>query len=626
MFRYFAISWGADDPTQASVAQHIRHRLKATSTGWQRAFACNGMRVYCADATNRHTARPLAYSAGVVLGVVFPRVDPQNDPVAPVTTFSAEASKRIVASQARALVADYWGSYVAFVRDHLGGQLWVLKDPTGLLPCLRVEHRGVQCFFSFPRDYLALGLTRFHIDWSCIAESVAAANLAGEGQPLKELDELTRGECWSLDTRSSRVTGRQLYWDPAALTHRSRWIDDPQRASTLLNQTVRHCVRSWANLHDHLIHRLSGGLDSSIVLGVLTRPAPGHPAITCVTYHGDDASGDERRWASIAADAGARPLHAHRLEMRRARLDGMVDAQPMAAPTWLLSHYLRSGFERSIARDHSATAILSGEGGDSIFGSLSITAAMDEHLQRWGLRRGAFKLAGQIAAYRDNSALRVLWGAMRRQLFGTRFHERAREYDQFGTLLSPALQELLRKKRRQAHPFLHNVRGTPWGLIHRLGSLMVPPEFYDAYLEPEDFHTDWLHPLFAQPIVELCMTITLKTHFLNGRDRGLARTSFRTEVPEPILKRQWKGRGSTSSAEIVYYNLPFIRSLLLDGALVRERLVDRPKLERVLTDAPSNSPANTAPVIFYMHMELWLRQWQDTDQWIESTPRTAAVV
>lgn len=138
---------------------------------------------------------------------------------------------------------------------------------------------------------------------------------------------------------------------------------------------------------------------------------------------------------------------------------------------------------------------------------------------------------------------------------------------------------------------------------------MAAPEFYDPFSAPGQPQADRVHPLYSQPVVELCLRIPLYVHFFNGRDRGLARDAFTSEVPKEILQRQWKDRGANVNEELVARNLLFLRGLLLDGALVREGILDRSAVERALSNTPTKAAADLPVILHYLNTELWVHKW-----------------
>jgi len=76
-----------------------------------------------------------------------------------------------------------------------------------------------------------------------------------------------------------------------------------------------------------------------------------------------------------------------------------------------------------------------------------------------------------------------------------------------------------------------------------------------------------------------------------------------------------RGRGKATPElwfrRLVEQNRAFLRELLLDGILVRERVLDRRKLEQVLSDRLYKTTASLADLIVQMYIETWLRRWTD---------------
>lgn len=612
MFRYVTVVWNANNPAQLDTARSISGRLIKKNTVWKQVHRSAGLAVFCADIhPGSMDVYPLPCDGGVVLGTLFERcVAPDGETPASYANFSEDEAKRLLDTQGRRLVDAYWGNYVAFLNDAARGSKWAAKDPTGTLPCMWVEHAGVHLFFSCIEDCMALDVVRFTVNWAYVADNVARGWTNGEIPPLNELHELTRGECIGIDARSNKMTQRQLYWKPSTFVDSPGPMEDARIAATALRQTVRHCVRSWAACHKSLVLRLSGGLDSSIVLGCLRGAGSAtRPAVTCVTYYGTTAGADPRPWARMAAvRVGVEHVEVP-VNAALTPLDALLDAAPTPAPAGLLTYYLARRNYGDVVHQRAATAIFTGDGGDSGFGSMSIGRAIDESLQRQGFGLHTLRLAAAIAAYRDSTTARVLIDALRRLAFGTKLNDNARLFEKLGQLASPELRKGVLVHDRLPHPWLRDVAGVPWGLIYRLGMLLMRPEFYDPFAAPAEPQVVRIHPLQSQPVVELCLRIPLYVHFLEGRDRGLARTAFTADVPEKILRRQWKDRGRSSMSELVTRNLAFLRTLLMDGILVREGLLDRSGIDDALSPTPTKQPGDLSVILHYMQIEVWVRQW-----------------
>jgi len=103
------------------------------------------------------------------------------------------------------------------------------------------------------------------------------------------------------------------------------------------------------------------------------------------------------------------------------------------------------------------------------------------------------------------------------------------------------------------------------------------------------------------------MRIPVDVHFDGGRSRGLSRRAFAHEVPEPILLRQWKDRPLSQVGAVIQRNLSFIRETLLEGSLMRERILDRAAVELALLNAPTTSAALGGEILSHVDLELWSR-------------------
>src|SRR5690606_20996432 len=111
---------------------------------------------------------------------------------------------------------------------------------------------------------------------------------------------------------------------------------DPRSAAIELRRTVRHCVRSWAACHPGLALRLSGGLDSSIVLSCFGGSADSTRELPlCITFYGTNAGADPRRWARLAAQHIGCDIIEVPVNATDISLEAVQSAGPTPAPAML---------------------------------------------------------------------------------------------------------------------------------------------------------------------------------------------------------------------------------------------------------------------------------------------------
>jgi asparagine synthase (glutamine-hydrolysing) len=383
-------------------------------------------------------------------------------------------------------------------------------------------------------------------------------------------------------------------------------IVDSPAAAKAMRAAVRSCVHSMAGHHSAVLAQISGGLDSSIVLGCLS-DAPNAPDITCYTGYIKDSVCDERRWARYAiARRGLRHVEV-RADPGALRFRDFPALAPSMEPASLFAHWQRGPLERRLASPRRATATFTGEGGDSTLCSTSFVYAVDHSLRRYGLGFRTWRTAALVATRRDRTLWSVLGKAVGRQVFGMGQADYRRRLAHVCQLTSSDARHSLEADRRVSESWFGSVGPMSPEMVTRMGPLAFAPVFYDLSLSQHGESPVALSPLCAQPVFETCARIPVDVHFDGGRSRGLARRAFVEEVPGPILRRQWKDRPLHYVAEVIHRNLDFIRSALLDGMLVRERILDRAAVELALSGSPSRSAAIGGEVMNHLDLELWIR-------------------
>lgn len=620
MFRYLAWAWNTTNPQQCDAAQALASRLQGLGSHWRPALSREGLKIFCADAGSLQTLK-LARACGVVLGTVYERNLNADDPAAaPQAVLSVEQTDAIVNSHGQFLIAGYWGNYVAFIGSPFtaataAGHMWVVKDPSGDLPCFTTPFRGLQLFFSCVTDCMDLRVP-LALNPKYLVNRVLYGGAHRGHRALCDVWEIQRGECLEVDCghEPTRVS-RRFYWTPTSFDRSDQLITDPDDAARAIRATVRSATHTLASKHKDLLLRLSGGLDSSIISGCLKHASS---RVTCHTYFMPRSRSDERPWARLAAGFAG---HVHVERAIRPQDIPLPSALRMPAaiePRSVMEYIQRTTVERELAAAQGATAVFTGDGGDSGFCSDSYRHALSEFLHQQGLRATAFRLANQIALQSQLSVWTVWLRAFRKQPGS---HHPALERDslyKICRLVSPELVATLRPLEYRDHPWLRATAGIPPGILERVGMLAVPADFYCGANPADGWATEIISPLYSQPVTELLLRIPIYLHFEGGRDRGLARRAFSQDVPSPILQRHWKDRAPGFHDELVHRNLSFLREFFLDGQLVAEGLLDRHACEQALSTAVGKSEVSPAEIINHMGTEIWARQWR------QAQSRTAA--
>src|SRR5581483_8386014 len=194
------------------------------------------------------------------------------------------------------LIRNFWGGYVAFLRNQETRSAYVIRDCSGTIPCYYTAYGKVTVVFADVADLAPLELPAFTVNWEYLAAFISSSQLQVRACAYNEVTEVLAGE--ALAVRDSSVC-HTLIWNPNRVCQQG-WIRRYEDAVAELTAVTQGCIDAWAKTSDRILHSLSGGFDSAGVLGC-PRKSPGHPNITCLNYFTAAAHDDERSYARLAA-------------------------------------------------------------------------------------------------------------------------------------------------------------------------------------------------------------------------------------------------------------------------------------------------------------------------------------
>ncbi len=607
MYRYFVLIWNPGDPAAVSSARSLAERLIAMPAGWARAFQAQGV---CAFHAGLHegasTTLLLDHDAGAVFGRIFHN-DIDDTAAAVRVEFDRAESLSIVQTGGRRLFERYWGRYVALVQDAATSETWVLRDPSGGMPCLMAAHQGVSLLFSDLEDCYSLGARQFTVNWDYIRHMLAYAGYQSRDTALNEVSEVQFGERLRFSGSSLH---RSLEWDPFAIAQTDP-IQDPQTAIAELRRITRGCVHAWASCHTDIVHNLSGGLDSSIVLSCL-KSAPSRPNITCLHYFGTGPDEDERRYARLMASHARVELVEHLLSVAEMRLEDVLKLHRSSRPWFYMYELEHGGFESQLALEREANVLFSGAGGDGVFFQARADLAVADYLFDHGMGRDLLQVAVDAARVSRKSIWPLLLGAVRARLLPRSWHPLRQPGRPERTIVN---QDLLRAGQRSSkllHPWFadRSLRSVPPGILWHVMSVSAAPMFYSSF-ESGPYPERTL-PLMSQPLVELCLRTPTYVLIKSGMDRATARLAFAADLPPEIVKRRNKGRIDQHLRNVLDANLNFVRDRLLNGHLVKQGLLHRANLDLYLTRERSPADFQYAEILQeHLCIEAWLSKWLD---------------
>jgi asparagine synthase (glutamine-hydrolysing) len=616
MFRYIVAIGDPKSAFDCNLIKDLRGRLQNSSENWQTVLDAPAIHAtYVPESQSSNSAIGLADGCGVIFGSLHRSPDrAHTNPPRSIRSLSRKESEDIVVSGGRSLVRDYWGYYVAVLFCPQNSCCLVMRSPVSPLACFQANLGSSTVFFSYLDDFAALDLMALSINWDCITAQVAGGDYLTSETAIKEITSIECGECVECGP-NGRLN--HTYWDPRSFLQ-ERFPEVFSDATQTIRNATEYCVNALSSPYSHILVTLSGGLDSSIVLSSLSR-SPHRPAITAVNYN-SRGTGDERRFArSMTRMVNCKLVERARnqsLDLRR-----IDECNRTARPILNFSAPDTETRNIALAQELQASAIFNGELGDNIFGSHPSPGALVECVRHLGLGRRCLSVAIDYAMLKKQSIWRTLTAARdeyrsvaRNPDFSSEFEVRRRYGEAAVRSLMLASSEAEEHSRTMADRFVH-----PWFKSSRFiapgahallfGLIKVTSTSYHSPFS-KTFDPPQVSPLVSQPLVEAALRIPGYLHCKNGLDRPVARAAFADVLATEVLQRGLgKGGPTLWTKDIVENNREFLHEYLLNGVLVRERLVDRSKLEAVLSPRMAKSTVMVGDVIAKLYIEAWLRKW-----------------
>lgn len=597
MQHFIAIIWDDLDPTARAQASALNSRLKSATADWRVMVESRGLTVAIRP-NGRHECLlvPLQGGAGAIVGTLFHagRIPKR------VQGLDFQSTSAIIRSQCAYLIHEYWGNYVALVRDESNAGVQVVRDCSGQVPCFTIVVGAVSVVFSCLQDLEPLRLPKLQVDLDYLTAFVLDPDLQSQKCAFKEVREVLAGECLTI---ASYATKQYPIWDPGKVAHHSETFTIAA-AGEALRATTESCIQAWSSCFDRILVSLSGGLDSAIVLGCLHRlQVDAH--VECYTVVSRLPGEDESRFAKIAAQAAGVSLR----EIDRASLDSRWDQRLLDFPfpakpqiQLLTGIQERERIER-VTHSHHTDSIWTGQGGDHLFWQdHSHLAASDYFLMRGfglGLARAVADSA-HLSKKSFASVIRSIWNVARARPLRTQPNLRNRlvNMDAIPANLDSYIDL----------PWAESVIGLPPGKQDQISLLA---DLLNRHRPFPGLHRGYQHhPLLSQPLIELCSRIPTYCLLHGGRSRGLARMAFKTHLPTEIINREDKGSVTSSAVRQIRENKQFVANLLMDGILAREHIINRNAVERYIVRDEPMIEEDLRPLLACIATEVWYGSWE----------------
>ncbi|MDP3737530.1 MAG: asparagine synthase-related protein [Hyphomonadaceae bacterium] len=575
----------------------------AKSKAWTEAFTGRGLTILSSappDSTPRLSV--LTDGKGVVVGTLF---ETGYEEHGPQLRLDQETTDRVVVSGGQELLSRFWGHYVAFIQDPDARLTHILRDPCGATPCFYTHVNGVDVLCSFVDDIAELNGVRFSINWDSVRAYFLSNHFINTRTGLSELTELLPGQ--RLTWRSSNRPVTSSLWNPVAIGGAPN-LQSYEATREDFRIVTERCVGAWARAGGSVLVRMSGGLDSSIVAGLVRRASENGVLGVHFVNRGYEAF--ELGLAREASAHAGIQLVEQTFDRATISFRAAASGPRLARPTKQLLGTDADAKLIEICKITGAQTVMGGHGGDSIFLQRSIAGdALTDYLRIKGLGRDIWRVAYDTAVLLESSIWHVGKDAALKVIRGRRWNA--------DTLLEDAKvsphQLLTQESIASTSPesltsmWLAEATDLPNGKSEQLRNILALRNYHPA--RGHALAHNAVHPLISQPLVELALRTPTYLFSFGGADRALERDAFRDCIPASVARRYNKGFVNHSVIASVVDDLDYIREFVLGGSCVRSGLLDCRKVERLVTSEQLLQGQGIGALMDLVAVESWLAPW-----------------
>ena len=529
-YPYIAVLWTPGNALQAHRAAPLITKIHRDGQ-WYPTLLRDGIAVFTRKPhVTFLDAYPLSGKGGVVLGTLFRQGGTCRLSLREIAE-DAGFAECCLRSRGKHLTKSYWGAYVALLSHPHTGEWTIARDCSGMIPCYYTTVRDITIAFSDVRDLEILsdarghdGLPlRFEVNWRYIVGFLASSQIQIRETGLNDFYELLAGE--SLESVTGRQTVRTL-WDPVPIADYDPSIKiDIEETCRALRKTAHSCIAAWAGTGERILHSLSGGFDSSLVLSLL-KAAPRPPKALCVNRFASGPGEDERGYAHSAALWAKADLLELPWDSDAMVLDSKCLNFPRTAKPTLphVFNGLDAPIYNQLGVNQGCDTIWTGQGGDHLFMAVNTDLGLADCLRHHGL------LSSQmITTLRDTARLtRKSMPHLIRLTLGRSIHNgdllSHNAFFKWASLLPQTrflTQGLLPADLAEyiRHPWAEPSAALPPGKRYQL---LLMAEVLNRHRplyglqEVQEFH-----PLLSQPLIEACLRIPVYLLLTGGKSRVL---------------------------------------------------------------------------------------------------------
>jgi asparagine synthase (glutamine-hydrolysing) len=500
------------------------------------------------------------------------------------------------------------GMFAAAVWDERRGVLSLLRDRFGKKPLYWWRGHDIVVFASEIKALLAHPDVHVDLDPEALPALLHFGYVPSPRTCFQGVSSVPPGHVLSVGPDWNIALER--YWEPPLLRR-----GDPGRlelpldeAAAVVREALREAVRRRLVSDVPVGAFLSGGVDSSLIVALMSEVTSTPVQTFTIGFDGDDGF-DERPWAAMVAqqlgtDHTEFVVHPDAIDLVE-RLVWHHD-QPFgdssAVPTWLLAEVTRS----------QVTVALAGDGGDEVFGGYERFSA--GLAARWvdAVPGGGTALGAVTAA----AARLVKVPPKARRFASVASSGLPDAYREWVAMTPSALVERLSNTdggwaRRDFHHTWDTSKGAP--TLDRLLDLNLRTYLLDDLLPKVDrmamaHGLEVRSPFLDHRVLDVAARLPSSQKAGLFRRKRVLRAAARGYVPDEVLDRPKKGFGVPLARWFREDLAAYVRGALVQPAARVRAHVDGGTLDRVLDEHARGSADHGDTLWILLTIEVFLRQ------------------
>src|ERR1043166_3851394 len=509
------------------------------------------------------------------------------------------------------------GMFALAIYDVKRRELFVARDRVGSKPLYYAGSTEQFIFASEIKALLATGLVRPELDMKALDQYLTFGCVPAPNTMFRGVTALPPGH--AIRIRNGELSVYR-YWNL------------PMEGSTICPKDeviprIRHLVDESIRLHQisdaPLGAFLSGGIDSTVVVGAMSRTL-NHPVSTfSVGFRDAPARFHELDYARLAA----KEFQTNHTEVV---IDGSDVLNELDRAVWYLDQPSADGintyFVSRAAHEGGLKVALSGLGGDEIFGGYGTY----DFIPRWGNAATAW---GRVTFQLRNLVGQTLGVLSKARPTSGRSHklQRLRYVDSPITLYALTRVLLWSQERSRLYATNGENRPPPNGGIDELLQEYLRPGgslwYVVTQLETRTYmghrllrDTDAMSmahslevrvPLIDHELVEFVVGLPAHCHKNNGQLKRLLTSAMADVLPAPIVSRAKHGFEFPMAHWMKHQLRPVVEDTLSDQSVKRRGLFNSARLQNLYRDFLDGH--QDYPTIWqFVILELWLRKYLDS--------------